>query len=296
MDIPFYLKSQKAKIDAAMALYLSDFGEPPATLLKAMRYSLEAGGKRVRPILVLAACEAVGGDALVAMPIACAMEYIHTFSLVHDDLPCMDDDRLRRGQPTNHMIFGEGRAVLAGDGLLSDAFCLATHPDMVAKVDASVLLDVIYDIAFATGPRGMVGGQELDLDGEGKSLSLSEMERVHRLKTGALITAAVTVGAKIGGALPKQLEALRIYGEKIGLTFQIADDILNVEGTAEEQGKSIGSDADNNKSTYVTVLGLEKAKLKAKQLTEEALAALSSFDDKALPLRSLARYIIERRS
>lgn len=301
MDIRAYLKSQKEKVDGALRRYTVGSREVPLRgvppeLAASMRYSLEAGGKRVRPILVLAACEAVGGDTEVAMPVACAMELIHTFSLIHDDLPCMDNDDLRRGRPTNHKVYGDGPAVLAGDGMLSDAFCLMTHLDIVSRVDAVLLLDVIREVAVATGPRGMVGGQWLDLEAEGKSLTESEMERVHRFKTGALITASVTSGAKIGGARSEALEALREYGECIGLTFQIADDILNVEGSAAEQGKSVGSDAANCKSTYVTLLGLDGAKAKARILTDRALNALQSFDAAAEPLRQLAEYIVTRRS
>lgn len=296
MDIRAYLNSQKEKIDGALRRYAEGSRDVPAELTASMRYSLEAGGKRVRPILVLAACEAVGGDTEVAMPVACAMELIHTFSLIHDDLPCMDNDDLRRGRPTNHKIYGDGPAVLAGDGMLSDAFSLMTHLDIVSRVDAKLLLDVIRDVATATGPCGMVGGQWLDLEAEGKSLTESEMERVHRFKTGALITASVTSGAKIGGARPDALEALREYGECVGLTFQIADDILNVEGNAAEQGKSVGSDIANNKSTYVTVLGLDGAKAKARALTDRALNALQLLDSAADPLRHLAEYIITRRA
>ena len=301
MDIRSYLKSQKEKIDAALHRYSQESANGPTKLAESMRYSLEAGGKRVRPILVLAAYEAVGGKSTLAlhaagMSVACAMEMIHTFSLVHDDLPCMDNDDLRRGRPTNHKVYGDGPAVLAGDGLLSDAFYLMTHLEARAGVDPQILLDVIRDIAAATGPRGMVGGQWLDVESEGKPLTEPEMEQVHRFKTGALIIASVTSGAKIGGASPSALEALRQYGECIGLTFQIADDILNVEGSAEEQGKSVGSDAANNKSTYITVLGLQGAKEKARRLTDRALHALQPFDNAADPLRHLADYIITRHS
>ncbi len=213
---------------------------------------------------------------------------IHTFSLIHDDLPAMDNDDLRRGVPTNHKVFGEGLAILAGDGLLAEAFYL------LAQSKHEKTLEVIRDIAEAAGPAGMVGGQVLDLQGEGADLQPDDLERIHRYKTGRLIAVAVTSGAKIGGAAPAQLGALKVYGEKIGLAFQIADDILNVEGSKADLGKSTGSDAQKKKATYPGLLGLEVSKQKAAALMEEAVAALRIFDEKADPLRELACYIVRR--
>jgi len=263
-------------------------------LRKAMAYSLKAGGKRIRPILVMAGAEAVGGKADAVLPVACALEMIHTFSLIHDDLPAMDNDDLRRGIPTNHKVFGEGVAILAGDGMLSEAFYLMCRSDRGPQIIPERLLEVVRDIAEATGPRGMVGGQILDLEGEGKKLDLEGLEKIHRHKTGALIAVSVTSGAKLSGGTADQVVALGRYGRAIGLTFQIADDILAVEGDEKEMGKRVGNDAARAKSTYPALLGLEASKQKAGQVTDEAIQALSSFGPSADPLRELAHYIVSR--
>lgn len=294
MDIKAYLSCQKKRVDDWLASYFSDRSSVPSALYEAMTYSLNAGGKRVRPILVLAACEAVGGDTETALPAAAAMECIHTFSLIHDDLPAMDNDDLRRGLPTNHKIFGEGMAILAGDGLLAESFLMLQRLSL--KVSPEILLDVMCDIALATGAEGMIGGQVLDLKGEGEGLEEKDLEKIHRYKTGRLIAVSVAAGAKIGGAVAAELEALQKYGEKIGLAFQIADDILNVEGSVEEIGKSVGSDSQRKKATYPKILGLENSRQKSYLLRDEALQSLAGFETGADALRAVARFIVDRPS
>jgi len=294
MNLKTYLTERKEKVDAALERYLGDDRQSPPNLRKAMAYSLKAGGKRIRPILVMAGAEAVGGKADAVLPVACALEMIHTFSLIHDDLPAMDNDDLRRGIPTNHKVFGEGVAILAGDGMLSEAFYLMCRSDRGPQIIPERLLEVVRDIAEATGPRGMVGGQILDLEGEGKKLDLEGLEKIHRHKTGALIAVSVTSGAKLSGGTADQVVALGRYGRAIGLTFQIADDILAVEGDEKEMGKRVGNDAARAKSTYPALLGLEASKQKAGQVTDEAIQALSSFGPSADPLRELAHYIVSR--
>lgn len=286
MNITAYLQTKRDQVNQALAKYLEPSTECPPRLAEAIQYSMKAGGKRIRPILTIAACEACGGETEAALPAACALEMIHTFSLIHDDLPAMDNDDLRRGQPTNHKVFGEGLAILAGDGLLTHAIWI------LAK--AKVSLEVIKDIAWATGPSGMVGGQVLDLEGEGRLLAIAELEKVHRYKTGRLITVAVTSGAKLAKCPPVQLEGLKTYGERIGLAFQITDDILNVEGSQDQMGKSAGSDQKKRKATYPGVLGLTASRKRAEQLVSEAIAALTLFDEKAWALREVAKFIISR--
>lgn len=287
-----YLAERKEIVEKALCYALSD-GSIPETLRKAMQYSLMAGGKRLRPILVLAGAEAVGGTAEFVMPIACAIEMIHTFSLIHDDLPVMDNDDLRRGKPTNHKIFGEATAVLAGDALLAESFSILAQS--VQKDNAHLVLDVIGDIASATGCRGMTGGQQVDMDSNRKKITEDQLCRLHALKTGRLITVSVTSGAKFSGATEIQLNALQSYGESLGLAFQIADDILDVEGIEEEIGKKVGSDVANEKATYPSTIGLEASKNKAKKLVDNAIASLAVFDEKADPLRQIAKYSLERK-
>lgn len=289
-----YLANHKERVDRFLRERLGS-GRVPETLQKAMCYSLEAGGKRIRPVLLLAACEAVGGEVEAALPTACAMELIHTFSLIHDDLPAMDDDDLRRGRPTNHKIFGEGKAILAGDALLAEAFVWLSDPSLVPGLPPDLRLSVLREIASAGGAEGMVGGQMLDLEGEGRTLTEAELEKIHRYKTGALIRAAVVCGGKIGGASSDTLRALEAYGENAGLAFQVADDLLNVGGDPGLLGKKTGSDALRRKATYPAVLGENGARRKAGELLEKALAALEPLDVKADPLREIARYIVQRR-
>ncbi len=271
-----------------------DFGR----LFQAMRYSLVAGGKRIRPILMLAAYEACGGPLRgdrreAALHVASALEMIHTYSLIHDDLPAMDNDDLRRGSPTNHKMFGEATAILAGDSLLTEAF------EVIAAsrgVPSPILIQIIHDIARASGGRGMAGGQALDLDSEGRKITAAELEKLHRHKTGCLIEVSVNSGAKLAEAASEKFQAIRTYGEAVGLAFQIADDILDVEGGTAELGKTAGSDAKKEKATYPSLLGLEKSKQLARECADRALTALASFDEKAEPLRQMAAYIIFRKN
>ena len=262
-----------------------------------MRYSVFAGGKRVRPVLMLAACEAVGGTIDKAMPAACAMEMIHTYSLIHDDLPAMDDDDFRRGRPTNHKVFGEAIAILAGDALLTEAFKLISDPRFAAGTDPAARIAVISEIATCAGSYGMVGGQVVDMESEGQpDMDLPTVQYIHTHKTGALIKASVVAGALLGGADQQQLAAIRRYGEAAGLAFQIADDILDIEGTTEQIGKDAGSDEARGKATYPAVIGLAAAKQEARAMMDEAFAALSVFGERAEPLRAIAQYIVERKN
>ena len=297
MDLKTYLKEKITLVDAALEIYLPKEEERPQSLHKAMRYSIFAGGKRVRPVLMLAACEAVGGAIDNAMPAACAMEMIHTYSLIHDDLPAMDDDDFRRGRPTSHKVFGDAIAILAGDGLLTEAFKLMTDTRFAADVDASIKIAVINEIATCAGTYGMVGGQVVDMESEGKSdMDLPIVQYIHTHKTGALIKASVVAGALLGGADEKQLAAIRRYGEAAGLAFQIADDILDIEGTTEEIGKDAGSDQARGKATYPAVMGLAAAKQEAQAMMDEAMLALEPLGVAAEPLREIARYIVERKN
>jgi geranylgeranyl diphosphate synthase type II len=296
MDLKAYLKEQCARVDAALDSYLPRETELPHSLHKAMRYSVFAGGKRVRPILMLAACQAVGGDTAVAIPAACAMEMIHTYSLIHDDLPAMDDDDFRRGNPTNHKVFGEAVAILAGDALLTEAFKLLSNPASAAGVPAEARLAVIHQIASCAGSHGMVGGQVVDMESEGKSdVDLPTVQYIHTHKTGALIKAAVVAGALLGGADQEKLAAITRYGAAAGLAFQIADDILDIEGTTEEIGKDAGSDQARGKATYPAVLGVTAAKQEAGIMMDEAFKALELFGSEADPLREIADYIVTRK-
>lgn len=297
MDLKVYLKEQCARIDAALDRFLPRETELPHSIHKAMRYSIFAGGKRVRPILMLAACQAVGGDTERAIPAACAMEMIHTYSLIHDDLPAMDDDDLRRGNPTNHKVFGEAIAILAGDALLTEAFKLASDHRLTDGSEPSGLLAVIHEIATCAGSYGMVGGQVVDMESEGRhDIDLATVQYIHTHKTGALIKASVVAGALLGGAAGHQLAAITRFGEAAGLAFQIADDILDIEGTTEEIGKDAGSDEARGKATYPAVMGLAAAKAEAQSMMDEALRALGIFGAEADPLREIARYIVQRRN
>jgi geranylgeranyl diphosphate synthase type II len=258
-----------------------------------MEYSLTAGGKRLRPILVIAGAQSVGGQAEKVMPLAVAIEMIHTFSLMHDDLPAMDDDDLRRGKPTSHKKFGEAKAILGGDALLAEAFYALAHLEHAEKPE--LIVEVIRDVAAASGARGMTGGQLIDIESTNKTISEAELEQLHAYKTGRLITVPVIAGAKLSGADTHQLLALQKYGEALGLAFQITDDILDIEGNEAEIGKNVGSDIDKNKSTYPALLGMAGAKKKASQLVAEAFASLCEFGAAADPLRWIARYVVERK-
>lgn len=266
---------------------------PEKSLYSAMRYSLMAGGKRLRPVLSLAVCDMLGGSVEQVLPFACAVEMIHTYSLIHDDLPAMDNDDFRRGRPTNHKVYGEALAILAGDGLLNLAFeimleNIIKNGDMERKSKAAAV------IAKAAGMNGMIAGQVIDLESEGKQVDNEILNRMHRLKTGALIKAPVVSAAILCGADADDIQKLDEFAENLGLAFQIKDDILDVEGSSEKLGKKVGSDADNNKSTYVTVYGLEKSKEILSDVTKKAVDALEKFGEKADFLRSLAKYLLER--
>lgn len=297
MDLKHYLQERIHLIDNALERYLPADSVHPQSIHQAMRYSVFAGGKRVRPVLMLAACDAVGGSPDTALPAACAMELIHTYSLIHDDLPAMDNDDFRRGRPTNHKVYGEAVAILAGDGLLTEAFKLVSDPRFASGLSADTKLAVIHEIASCAGTFGMVGGQVVDMESEGKpEIDLPTVQYIHAHKTGALIKASVVCGALLGGAEENQLQAVRRYGEAAGLAFQIADDILDIEGTTEEIGKDAGSDQARGKATYPAILGLSAAKQEAAYMMEQALLAIEPLGRAADPLRAIARYIVERKS
>jgi geranylgeranyl diphosphate synthase type II len=267
----------------------------PEPIVKAMKYSLMGNGKRIRPVLCMAAAEAVGGKPRNVLTAACALEMIHTYSLIHDDLPAMDDDDLRRGKPTCHIAFNESTAVLAGDALLTLAFQVLSSAQLSNGDQAGKWLEVVRIISIAAGYQGMIQGQMLDMASEGIRLSIDELKAMHSLKTGALIEASLQCGAVLAGAESWQIEALKTYARNIGLAFQVTDDILNVEGNPETLGKAVGTDELREKSTYPSVLGLEPSKQFAKNLLDKALHALEGFDKNADPLRAIAAYIIERK-
>lgn len=267
----------------------------PTNLYDSMGYSLMAGGKRLRPILVLAALEALNIPVQRGIPYAVALEMIHTYSLVHDDLPAMDNDELRRGKPTNHVVYGEATAILAGDALLTRAFGLIA--DSYANdpsVPAEVSLQLVSELAKRAGATGMVGGQMADIEGEGRQLTLDELEYIHRHKTGDLLVASLRGAGYIAQASKEQIDALTKYGVSIGLAFQIQDDILNVEGNAEELGKAVGSDANRGKATYPALLGLEQSKIRLRALIEEAKMSLQTIGLEHSALSQLADYVMER--
>jgi geranylgeranyl diphosphate synthase type II len=293
-DLKNYIKLKNRVINEALEKILQTT-QPVEKIHEAMRYSLMAGGKRIRPVLCLAAAEAVDGRPEDALMAACAMEMIHTYSLIHDDLPAMDDDKIRRGKPTCHIAFDEATAILAGDALLTLAFEILASVPLENGEQAAQWLHVIRIIAIAAGSQGMIQGQMLDLAAEGCNLGVNELESMHALKTGALIEASLQGGALLAGANRVQMGYLKTYGCNIGLAFQVADDILNVEGNPELMGKAVGTDRLHEKCTYPSVLGLEASKLLAQKLVRQALQALEPFDTKAEPLRAMAAYIIERK-
>ena len=301
MDIKKYLREKKEIVDSALGKYFPNRsgsaaeGVFPTSLHTAIRYSLFAGGKRVRPILSMAAFEAVGGEGDEILPFACALEMIHTYSLIHDDLPALDNDDYRRGQLTCHKVFGEAIGILAGDALLTEAFRLMTNRSMGGlSLRDGQMLDVIHEVAQAAGMQGMVGGQVLDIESEGKEVDFPTVEYIHTHKTGALILVSVRAGARLGGGDEAALRALTRYGEGIGLAFQIADDILNVEGKSVLLGKKTGSDLSKGKATYPSLMGLEESKRRARELVELAVDAIRSFGSEAQPLREIAWFIVSR--
>lgn len=295
MNIQEYLLEKRTFVEKEMNRYMLSQDGPFHKHIEAMRYSLFAGGKRIRPILCLAVADMIQSEKNYddILPIACALECIHTYSLVHDDLPAMDDDTLRRGKATNHVLFGEAEAILAGDGLLTWAFDLISDRSL-GNLHPEQRLDICHLIARASGSLGMVGGQHLDIDSENTDFDFSTLAIIHKNKTGALITCAVLSGAIASGANKEQYAALKVYGDKIGLAFQIVDDLLNVTSTTEELGKAAGSDEERGKSTYPSFFGIEETRNKAQEAVYGALEALNIFDDRALPLRELAQYIYTR--
>ncbi|MFN0119953.1 MAG: polyprenyl synthetase family protein [Blastocatellia bacterium] len=302
MNIREYFELHRQRVDEWLDRLLPGENETPATIHEAMRYSVMAGGKRLRPILAIAAAETCGLSTQRdtpaweerMMPAACALEMIHTYSLIHDDLPAMDNDDLRRGMPTCHVRYGEAMAILAGDALLTHAF--RTLADYL-PVDAATKVRVMADVATAAGTTGaLIGGQVLDIQNEGKQISGEQLAEIHRAKTGALIRCAVRIGAIIGGAEPAALEGLTKYGEKAGLAFQIADDILDATATSAQLGKTPGKDAAVNKATYVTIYGLDTARAMAAQVSAEAIAAARRTGLETAVLEQIARFIVERTS
>ncbi len=295
MDVARYLKERAAAVDEALERLLPPETTPPETIHKAMRYSVFAGGKRLRPVLVIAGAEAVGGSMDRVMPAACAMECIHTYSLVHDDLPAMDNDDFRRGMPTNHKVFGEAMAILAGDGLLTLAFGLLAEAFADAG-DPVALRQLLADLAEAAGTRGMVGGQVADIEAEGRPATPESLDFIHVHKTAALIRVSLRMGALISGGSAGQVQALSDAGGRLGLAFQIVDDLLDVEGTTEQLGKTAGKDQAQQKATYPAVHGLPASRERARVLIDEADQALAPLGAPAAPIRALGRFILERRA
>jgi len=294
--IKAYLDEKRGIVDKALEEAMPQPSGLARELITAMSYSLFAGGKRLRPILCIAGAEAVGGSAEMVLPVACALELIHTYSLIHDDLPVMDNDDFRRGKPTNHTVFGEAVALLAGDGLLTLAFNLMARQGIERDMDKTHLLRVIELISHAAGYKGMVGGQTVDIAYEGNDPDPAVVEYIHRHKTGSLIAAAVTSGAILAGGTEEQERAINRYGQQIGLAFQIADDVLNVEGDRALMGKDIGSDTAKGKMTYPSVFGITESKRAQEELVDSAIESLKGFDERADPLRGIARYIIKRKA
>ncbi len=294
MDIKVYLAKKKDTVDKALEKLVPPGKTFPTSVHEAMRYSLFGGGKRVRPILAIAAAEAIGAKTTGLLPIAGSLELIHTYSLIHDDLPAMDDDDFRRGRPTCHKVYGEAVAILAGDGLLNMAFEVMSDPRWLKVIPANRLIDIIKEISTASGVFGMVGGQVVDMESEGTDVDSPTLEYIHTHKTGALIRASVRVGALYAKAGKRQFTALTHYGEMVGLAFQIADDILDITGTREEIGKDVGSDIKKGKKTYPSFYGLEESRARALEVADKAVQALKDFDRKAGPLRELAKFIVNR--
>ena len=290
-DLRIYLKARQKEVDCALDRFLPKAATKPTTIHKAMRYSLFAGGKRLRPILCLAAAEACAGLTKSALPLACALECIHTYSLIHDDLPSMDNDDFRRGRATCHKVYGDGIAILAGDALLTIAFEIAAAAEGWSRYD---LREIFREISIAAGSRKLIAGQVADLEGEGKKLNLTQLRYIHENKTAALLTTSVRLGAMSANATPTKLRAISEFGYALGLAFQVIDDILDVTQTSEKLGKSAGKDAAAQKATYPAVLGLEKSRREAGRLTRRAHEALRPLGRKADRLHEIANYLLER--
>ena len=292
-NLHLYLDKAAGRINRALNELLPDSG-PSARVIDAMRYSLTAGGKRLRPVLCMAAAEAVGGRSETAVPTACAIEMIHTYSLIHDDLPAMDNDQLRRGRPTSHIAFDEATAILAGDALLTSAFEILAA-DGANSADPVCAFANMREIAAAAGYKGMIAGQMIDMQAEGKRLTPVELQNLHALKTGAMIRVSLRCGARLGNATDQQMDKLSSYGEALGLAFQITDDILNVVGDPVQMGKAAGTDLKREKNAYPALLGLEKSKLMAKEMIDNALEELKIFKERGEPLSAIAHYVNSRR-
>lgn len=286
-----YLSDSAKLVDRALDGFLPKEKVAPQTIHKAMRYSVFAGGKRLRPILCLAAAEACGGDPQKAMAAACAVEVLHTYSLVHDDLPCMDDDDLRRGRPTCHKVFGDGMAVLCGDALLTEAFLILSQTALTPRYKSDAF---IKELALTSGSRHLIGGQVMDLEGEGKSLTKAQLILIHKAKTAALLTTSLRLGAMAVNATPAKLDALSTFGQCLGLAFQIIDDILDVTQSTEVLGKTAGKDANVAKATYPAIIGLEKSRKEAAALTKKAMGTLTVFGNKGMHLQQIAAFLLER--
>jgi len=293
MDFSRYWSARQKKVDAALNRFLPSLTTKPKTIHEAMRYSIFAGGKRLRPVICLATAEVLRGKPEEALPLACAVECIHTYSLIHDDLPAMDNDDFRRGKPTSHKVYGEGIAVLAGDALLTIAFEIAASCKGWPRYSRA---DVVHELAVAAGSRKLIAGQVADLEGEGKKISPAELRYIHENKTAALIASSIRLGAMSANAKPKQLARLTDFGESLGLAFQVIDDILDVTQTTEKLGKSAGKDIAAQKATYPALLGLDKAKKEADRLTARARAALAPFGKDAAPLEAIADFLLKRES
>jgi len=292
MDLKTYLKQKAAEVDSSMNGYLPKASQQPKSIHEAMRYVVFAGGKRLRPILCLAAADACGGDEAKAMPAACALELMHTYSLVHDDLPAMDDDDLRRGRPTCHKVYGEGMAVLCGDALLTEAFVLLSTMMPTKRYGVA---DYVHELALTGSSRKLIGGQVLDLEGEKQTLNKRGLIRIHEAKTAALLMTSLRLGAMSANATTKQLEALSLFGYKLGLAFQVIDDILDVTQSTEKLGKTAGKDAAVDKSTYPAVIGLAASRKEAAKLTKQAMQALEPLGKKrSARLQEIAAYLLER--
>jgi geranylgeranyl diphosphate synthase type II len=291
VDLKTYLTTRAAEVDAAMDAFLPKAKERPATIHAAMRYSVFAGGKRLRPVLCLAAAEACGGEIPNALAAACAVELMHTYSLVHDDLPAMDDDDLRRGRPTCHKVYGEGMAVLCGDALLTESFAVLARTTPTKRYGTR---DYIAELADTGGSRKLIGGQVMDLEGEGQKLTKRDLVRIHEAKTAALLTTSLRLGAMTANATPAKLQALTLFGHALGLAFQVIDDILDVTQSTEMLGKTAGKDQAVEKSTYPAVLGLDASRKEAARLTKAAMDALKPFGAKAARLREIATHLLKR--
>jgi len=295
-DLEAYLKERRRLVDAALDRFLPSEDTPPPSVHRAMRYSVLAGGKRLRPILVIAGAELVGAQPSLVMPTACALEMIHTYSLIHDDLPAMDDDDYRRGRLTNHKVFGDAIAILAGDALLTLAFQLSAQNAALTGVDAKIVCDVVAELAAAAGTLGMVGGQVVDIESEGQTITPEELDYIHIHKTAALLRASLSVGARLGGADSAALTAVADAGQSLGLAFQIVDDILDVEGSLETLGKTAGSDERKQKVTYPALHGIEASRREARRLIERTKSRVAVFGARSAPLCALADFVVERKS